>query len=101
MIKKIRRKILISKRYYNVIFKELPTGEIMEIPKAYIILQIFKDDAFLSTITNYNCMYCNRKGKTTKHVKKVVQEETIITVYCDYCNKLLVRETFNKQDLKD
>ncbi|MCF7798525.1 hypothetical protein K9M74_01335 [Candidatus Woesearchaeota archaeon] len=94
------RKVLTSKKLYDTVATELPTGRILELSKSYVTLQVFSDKGFIKTKTDYKCPYCNNKEITEEHTKTQEQEEKIIIdVFCKQCKQLLISETLTKNEL--
>jgi len=100
-MKSHKKKIFRARKYYNSVITTLPDGRMMEQPKAYVYTDVFKENSFISTITKYNCPYCQAKEETDKHELKREQENTIINIYCEGCKKLLLREELTKQEVKE
>ena len=93
------RKILTSKKIYDCVATELLNGRIMELHKSYVTLEVFTDNGFIKTNTDYKCPYCNNKEKTDIHTKKQEDGKIIIEVFCRKCKKSLISETLSKNEL--
>ena len=62
------RKVLTSKKIYDCVATEMANGRKLELHKSYVNLQIFSDNGFIKTVTDYKCPYCNNKEKTAKEI---------------------------------
>lgn len=93
------KKIRSSKRIYDCIATEQVNGRVLELHKTYVYLDIFSDNGYLTTSTEYKCPFCNMKEKTDTHTKTNNQGKTIIEIHCKSCKKLLMSETLNKNEL--
>lgn len=93
------RKVLTSKKVYDTVATELPNGTILELSKAHVTLQIFSDNGFIKTITDYKCPYCSNVEKTDRHAEKKEGDVLVVEVFCRKCKKLLISESLGKNEL--
>lgn len=94
------KKVLTSKKFYDTIATEQLNGRVLELYKSHVVLEVFSDNGYIKTKTDYKCPYCNHKEKTEEHEEtKNEKGKIIIEVYCKACKKLLISETLRKNEL--
>jgi hypothetical protein len=93
------RKVLTSKKVYDCVATQFPDGRMVEIHKSYVFLDVFSDNGFLKTKSDYKCPYCNTREKTDNHNKTEEGEKITLELHCRKCKQLLLSETFSKKDL--
>lgn len=95
-----KRKVLTSKKFYDTIATEQVNGRVLELYKTYVVLDVFSDNGYIKTNTDYKCPFCNHKEKTEEHKQSKEENGKItIEVYCKACKKLLISETLGKNEI--
>ena len=95
-----KRKVMTSKKFYDTTATELANGRILELHKSFVHLDIFSDNGYIKTTTEYKCPFCNHKEKT--EINKQIKEDqgkVTIEIYCKACKKILISETLGKNEL--
>ena len=93
------RKVLTSKKMYDTVATELLNGRMLELSKSYVILEVFSDNGYIKTNTDYKCPFCNTKEKTDIHTTKQEGEKVVVEVCCRKCKQNLISEMLSKNEL--
>ncbi len=84
---------------YDTVATELLNGRMLELSKSYVTLQIYTDNGFITTSTEYKCPFCNTKEKTDVHTTKQEGEKVVVEVECRACKQNLISEKLSKNEL--